>query len=175
MHRLQIFCGTPAYMSPEICAKSSYDGPSCDIWAAGVILFTILFGYQPFKAPSEKELYKKIIKGNFVMPSTSQIPCEGKIFSDSQCESPSTKQSQRRESPLKKTMFQQHVGNNKKSVFKTEVFDNYPLIQNASAIKSLIHDMLNPKETKRASAKQIQEKYMDWLSGHFWPIIYFQL
>ena len=70
-------------MSPEICAKASYDGPSCDIWAVGVILFTILFGYQPFKAPSEKELYKKIIKGNFIMPATSRIPCEGKVFSDS--------------------------------------------------------------------------------------------
>jgi serine/threonine protein kinase len=50
-------------MSPEICAKIKYDGSATDVWASGILLFTILFGYQPFKAPNEPELYKKIIKG----------------------------------------------------------------------------------------------------------------
>jgi MAP/microtubule affinity-regulating kinase/serine/threonine-protein kinase NIM1 len=57
---MQVFCGTPAYMSPEISAKKSYDGMASDIWAAGILLFTILFGYQPFQAPNEKDLLKKI-------------------------------------------------------------------------------------------------------------------
>jgi len=65
---MQIFCGTPAYMSPEICAKQKYDGPATDVWASGILLYTILFGSQPFKAPNEPELYKKIIKGQFKMP-----------------------------------------------------------------------------------------------------------
>ena len=42
--KMNIFCGTPAYMSPEICAKSSYNGPASDVWAAGVILYSMLFG-----------------------------------------------------------------------------------------------------------------------------------
>ena len=50
-------------MSPEICAKQKYDGPATDVWAAGILLYTILFGSQPFKAQTEPELYKKIIKG----------------------------------------------------------------------------------------------------------------
>ena len=36
--KMQVFCGTPAYMSPEICSKNSYDGP------AGILLYTMLFG-----------------------------------------------------------------------------------------------------------------------------------
>ena len=72
-------------MSPEICSKQSYDGPASDMWAAGVILFTMLFGYQPFKAPTEKELYKKIIKGHFTMPSSSVKVLEnGNNYTDSQ-------------------------------------------------------------------------------------------
>lgn len=49
-----------------------------------------------------------------------------------------------------------------------ETFDSYPRIQHASLIKSLLMDMLNPTESKRASAKSIQEKYREWLSGNFW-------
>jgi len=32
------------------------------MWAAGILLFTMLFGQQPFKASTEKDLFKKIIK-----------------------------------------------------------------------------------------------------------------
>jgi len=60
---MQIFCGTPAYMSPEICAKDKYEGHASDIWAAGILLYTILFGQQPFRAQNEKDLFRKILKG----------------------------------------------------------------------------------------------------------------
>lgn len=70
--KMQVFCGTPAYMSPEISAKQAYDGPAADVWAAGVLLFTMLFGYQPFEAPNEKDLFKKILKGTFALPPIVQ-------------------------------------------------------------------------------------------------------
>lgn len=66
--KLQIFCGTPAYMSPEIVAKGKYDGPASDMWAAGILLYTMLFGIQPFRAQQEKDLFKKIAKGQYQMP-----------------------------------------------------------------------------------------------------------
>lgn len=58
--KLRVFCGTPSYMSPEIVAKREYSGPSADIWACGVILFVLLTGTVPFKATTEKELFRKI-------------------------------------------------------------------------------------------------------------------
>lgn len=61
--KLQVFCGTPAFMAPEICNKMHYDGQATDVWASGIILFTMLFGHQPFQANTESELYKKIQRG----------------------------------------------------------------------------------------------------------------
>ena len=42
--KLKTICGTPAFMAPELCLKKEYDGALVDIWAAGVVLFTILIG-----------------------------------------------------------------------------------------------------------------------------------
>ena len=57
---LKIFCGTSAYMSPEIVKKSDYNGFKADIWALGVVLYVMLTGRFPFKAKSEKELFTRI-------------------------------------------------------------------------------------------------------------------
>ena len=51
--KLKIFCGTPSYMSPQMVLKDGYFGQKVDIWAAGILLYTILMGFQPFKAPNE--------------------------------------------------------------------------------------------------------------------------
>ena len=58
--KLRVFCGTPSYMSPEIVSKREYSGPSADIWACGIILFVLLTGTVPFKAQTEKDLFRKI-------------------------------------------------------------------------------------------------------------------
>ena len=58
--QLNVYCGTPAYMSPEIVSKQCYNGLASDMWAAGVLLFTMLFGYQPFQGLTEQELLRKI-------------------------------------------------------------------------------------------------------------------
>ena len=58
-------CGTPAYIAPEIFEHNGYKGPSCDIWSAGVTLYYMLSGEQPFKAGSISELEKIIKIGEF--------------------------------------------------------------------------------------------------------------
>lgn len=58
-------CGTPAYIAPEVFNKKGYDGYSCDIWSAGVTLFYMLTGNQPFKGTNIQSLNSSIMSGNY--------------------------------------------------------------------------------------------------------------
>ena len=45
---LNIYCGTPTYMSPELAMKKNYQGWQADVWALGVLLYVLLCGRFPF-------------------------------------------------------------------------------------------------------------------------------
>ena len=78
--KAKMFCGTPSYMSPEIVARVEYTGPPADVWALGVLLFVLLCGCYPFKAQSDRELYKKIQYGQFTVPSHISQGARGLIM-----------------------------------------------------------------------------------------------
>lgn len=71
--------GSPAYVSPEVISDKPYLGKPSDMWALGVILYTMLYGQFPFYDTVPKELFRKIksihyrIPTNHVSPSTVQI------------------------------------------------------------------------------------------------------
>lgn len=67
--KIKIFCGTPSYMAPEIVLKLEYAGPPADIWALGVLLFTLLSGQFPYRGATDAELYKKIRRADYKLPS----------------------------------------------------------------------------------------------------------
>ncbi|KAJ6799637.1 CBL-interacting serine/threonine-protein kinase 12-like [Iris pallida] len=62
------FCGTPAYVAPEVLARRGYDGANVDIWSCGVILFVLMAGYLPFHDNNVMAMYRKIYKGEFRCP-----------------------------------------------------------------------------------------------------------
>lgn len=66
--KLRTFCGTPSFMSPEIVSKKDYCGKQTDVWALGVIIFSMIYGRTPFRAENERELYRKIAKGILLFP-----------------------------------------------------------------------------------------------------------
>lgn len=58
-------CGTPFYLSPEMCAGRRYDAKS-DVWALGCVLYELCSGgRRAFEAPSLPAAVMKILKGAY--------------------------------------------------------------------------------------------------------------
>ncbi len=66
---LKTACGSPCYAAPEMIAGKKYLGANVDIWSSGVIMFALICGFLPFEDPDTSKLYKKILSGEFKIPS----------------------------------------------------------------------------------------------------------
>ena len=47
---------------------NAYDGKASDMWAMGVLLYTMLYGHFPFYHEDPQELFKKIRSADFGIP-----------------------------------------------------------------------------------------------------------
>lgn len=61
------FCGTYAYLAPELCRKKNYSG-KVDIWAFGILLFEMFFKKTPFLSKDENKIQDKIIFDKLKFP-----------------------------------------------------------------------------------------------------------
>jgi len=57
-------CGTPGYVAPEILEGIPYDNRA-DMWSVGVILYILLGGYPPFIENNQRDLFRKIRRGEY--------------------------------------------------------------------------------------------------------------
>ncbi|KAG9393923.1 Polo-like kinase 1 [Carpediemonas membranifera] len=100
--RRKTMCGTPNYMAPEVLQthmenkrakqfQAKYpDAPlprdmqplghsfEVDVWAIGVIMYTMLIGKPPFESTDPKAVYKRIMSIDFGFPSLPRISNEAK-------------------------------------------------------------------------------------------------
>eukprot|EP00985_Skeletonema_marinoi_P005685 scaffold2468_cov133-Skeletonema_marinoi.AAC.7 len=62
-------CGKWYYLSPEVCVNEQpFDGPTVDLWAAGVILFMMLTGEPPWEEPKMTDAnFRNIAAGGNLM------------------------------------------------------------------------------------------------------------
>jgi len=57
--------GTPSYVAPEVI-KGSYSF-KCDLWSAGVIMYTLLSGSLPFTGNSTSEVLEKVLRAEIAL------------------------------------------------------------------------------------------------------------
>jgi len=67
-------CGTPGYLAPETLSCSMYEnmpgyGMEVDMWACGVILFTLLSGSPPFWHRRQMIMLRMIMEGKYTFSS----------------------------------------------------------------------------------------------------------
>lgn len=79
--RLDMQCGTPAYAAPEIVENKRYSGTGVDVWSLGVVLYVLVVGRHPFSNPNRIEMFRKITKGEFVIPPTVSKGAPSPLFS----------------------------------------------------------------------------------------------
>ena len=65
-------CGTPNYIAPEVILSSGHSY-EVDIWAIGIIIYTLLIGKPPFETRDVKTTYGKIKNADFIFPENSKI------------------------------------------------------------------------------------------------------
>lgn len=65
--------GSPAYISPDVLSGKPYLGKPSDMWALGVVLFTMLYGQFPFYDSVPQELFRKIKAAEFIIPSDGRV------------------------------------------------------------------------------------------------------
>lgn len=76
----KVDAGTYAYMAPECFEKGgAKTNPAIDVWAIGIMFYTMIYGTLPFMGKDEKELIHKITQENIKFP-VNEVPVskEGK-------------------------------------------------------------------------------------------------
>jgi serine/threonine protein kinase len=63
----------PVYVAPEILHAGVYSGQPADVWALGILMFSLLTGRFPFHDPNPTALFKRIKARRFSCPINESI------------------------------------------------------------------------------------------------------
>ncbi|XP_034186290.1 phosphorylase kinase gamma isoform X2 [Osmia lignaria lignaria] len=72
--KLYDLCGTPGYLAPEVLKCNMFEnaegyGHEVDVWACGVIMFTLLVGCPPFWHRKQMVMLRNIMEGKYSFTS----------------------------------------------------------------------------------------------------------
>jgi len=70
-------CGTPYYISPELCKGDPYDNKA-DIWALGCVIYELFALQRPFSGPNLSAVVNKIMRAEPDMKPFAHVSNDGK-------------------------------------------------------------------------------------------------
>ena len=70
---MRTVCGTHKYLAPDVvrCERGEAFGytKSIDVWGVGILLYIMLYGFNPFERETIKEMYEAILECKYVFDS----------------------------------------------------------------------------------------------------------
>ncbi len=61
-------CGTPVYVAPEMLDPRTSYSFEVDVWAIGIMIYTLLVGKTPFESDNAESLFSNIRMGSYSYP-----------------------------------------------------------------------------------------------------------
>ncbi|CAD8113477.1 unnamed protein product [Paramecium primaurelia] len=77
--KTRTFCGSPAYLAPEVLAKKGAV-QATDVYGIGTVLYELLLGDPPYFNEDIDTLYNSIRNDNLHIPNKLSKPCQSILF-----------------------------------------------------------------------------------------------
>ncbi|XP_042950787.1 serine/threonine-protein kinase Aurora-3-like [Carya illinoinensis] len=69
-------CGTLDYLAPEMVENKAHDY-AIGSWTLGILCYEFLYDVAPFKAKSQSDAFRRILKVDLSFPSTPHVTSQG--------------------------------------------------------------------------------------------------
>ncbi|KAH3909066.1 serine/threonine-protein kinase [Parastagonospora nodorum] len=75
--RRTTMCGTPNYLAPEVLEKTGKGhDEKVDLWAIGIMMYTLAVGRAPFHAAKREDIYRKLKACDYTWPDLAKFANE---------------------------------------------------------------------------------------------------
>lgn len=75
--RRTTMCGTPNYLAPEVLEKTGKGhDEKVDLWAIGIMMYTLAVGRAPFHAAKREDIYRKLKAREYTWPDLAKFANE---------------------------------------------------------------------------------------------------
>ncbi|VDO21985.1 Protein kinase domain containing protein [Brugia malayi] len=72
------FCGSRAYLAPEIIRAQPYDGYLSDMWSAGIVLYVMTTGMMPYDDKNVQKMLERQLQHRIAYRRTTEISIDAK-------------------------------------------------------------------------------------------------
>lgn len=151
--KINSFCGTPSYMAPEIILKKEYNPYKADIWALGIIIYSLLCDEMPFSVNKLKKLSNNNRDNLLIYNNNKNNQNTGYSYSKKQRETSSSKIKLFSKNKDTKT-----ISNNERELYECILENdvNFNTTKLSLDAIDLLRNMLNSNPSLRPSLEDVR-------------------